>query len=336
MRQPTRLTLQEVAEQWLEGAKAGAIRARSRKPYKPSALRGYEHSLKQYVLPTLGTKKLSNIDRSDIQALVERLLAEGLSPSTVRNALLPLRAIYRRGLRQGIVAVNPTRDIELPLAEARRTVDLDKADIEPLLSALPEADQPLWATAFYAGLRRGELRALRWEDVDLARGAIRVERGWDDKEAEIEPKSKKGRRVVPLTPTLRDYLAEHKMRTGRAGTDLVFGTGPRQPFTPSNIRKRAAKAWERANAKQREEGLPLLVPVTLHQARHAYVSLMADAGFTLERIGDYVGHSSAYMTDRYRHLMRDHLAEAARQFDDYLARDGSTNAPTNAQAAQTA
>jgi integrase len=61
-----------------------------------------------------------------------------------------------------------------------------------------------------------------------------------------------------------------------------------------------------------------LEPIGLHELRHSYVSWMHDAGFSLERIGEYVGHSSAYMTDAYRHLLDGHEAEAAERFEDYL------------------
>ena len=72
---------------------------------------------------------------------------------------------------------------------------------------------------------------------------------------------------------------------------------------------------ERTKLEQAE-----LRPIGLHELRHSYVSLMHDAGFSLERIGDYVGHSSAYMTDAYRHLLEGHEAEAAERFEDYLER----------------
>ena len=72
-----------------------------------------------------------------------------------------------------------------------------------------------------------------------------------------------------------------------------------------------------------------LQPIGLHECRHTFVSIAHDAGLTLERIGDYVGHSSAYLTDRYRHLIDGHEAEAAKLFDDYL-----TRADTSARIAQ--
>jgi integrase len=64
---------------------------------------------------------------------------------------------------------------------------------------------------------------LRWEDVDLAAGVVRVRRAWDDYEGEIEPKSAKGTRTVPISALLRDHRTEHKAKTGRNGRDFVFG-----------------------------------------------------------------------------------------------------------------
>ena len=99
-----------------------------------------------------------------------------------------------------------------------------------------------------------------------------------------------------------------------------------EPFTPTHVRKRALKAWAAENTKRFDREQAPLTPIGLHECRHTYVSLMFAAGFSLEEIGDYVGHSSAYMTDRYRHLLEGHEAEAARRFDEYLARQGSRRA----------
>jgi integrase len=101
----------------------------------------------------------------------------------------------------------------------------------------------------------------------------------------------------------------------------VFGRSATASFTPTHVRDRALAAWAAAavGAFLRSETLDL-EPIGLHELRHSYVSLMHDAGLSLERIGDYVGHSSAYMTDAYRHLLDGHEAEAAERFEAYLAR----------------
>jgi integrase len=188
LRAPTRTTLEQAAADWLVGAKQGVIRTRSGEPYKPSALRAYEQALRTKILPALGLLRLSTVTRSAVQDLVDRLVAEGLSPSTVRNAILPLRAIYRRAISRSDVLVNPTLGVALPAVRAKRERVAQPAEAQALLDALQPEDRPVWAAALYAGLRRGALRALRWQDVDFEAGVIRVERSWDDKEGPIAPK----------------------------------------------------------------------------------------------------------------------------------------------------
>jgi Phage integrase, N-terminal SAM-like domain len=91
LRAPTRTSLAEAAEDWLCAARAGIARTRSGDPYKPSALRSYEEALKTKILPELGPMRLSAVDRVAVQDLVDRLVAAGLAPSTVRNSVLHFR-----------------------------------------------------------------------------------------------------------------------------------------------------------------------------------------------------------------------------------------------------
>ncbi len=123
---------------------------------------------------------------------------------------------------------------------------------------------------------------------------------------------------MPIVAVLRDQLVE--LKAASDGHEVVFGSIHGQPFTPSNIRKRAAAAWAAENAKRAEREPPPLRPIGLHECRHTFVSLMHDAGLSLERIGDYAGHSSTYMTDRCRHLLAGHEDETRRLVDAYLAR----------------
>src|SRR5215212_10148788 len=225
MRAPTRTTLEEAAEDWLAAANAGLARTRSGDPYKPSALRSYEEALQTKVLPELGKLRLSSVDRVAVQDLVDRLVAEGLAPSTVRNAVLPLRAIFRRAVARSEVVQNPTLELSLPAVRGRRERVARPGEARALIAAAPEADRALWATALYAGLRRGELQVLRFEDVDFEADLIRVERSWDQKAGPIAPKSRAGRRRVPLVGALKRELAAHKLRQSVGGEGFALGSG---------------------------------------------------------------------------------------------------------------
>jgi integrase len=149
---------------------------------------------------------------------------------------------------------------------------------------------------------------------------IRVERGWDDVDGAIAPKSEKGTRRVPVAGELRRYLLAHKMRTGRDGDELLFGRTAGEPFTPTHVRKKARQAWAAAAVGAFLRGEPAgLDPIGLHECRHTFVSLMHSAGCSLEAIGDYVGHSSTYLTDRYRHLIEGQAEQDAERLDAFLS-----------------
>ncbi len=255
---PSKITVGDELMAWLEAARAGAIRNRSGKAYKPSSLRSYERAIRNRILPDeIAGRRVSDVRRMEVQDFADALLAEGLDGSTVANILNPLQAVFRRLVRREVVAVNPTLDIELPRSARRRERILTPQQAAAYLAALPAEERALWATAFYAGLRRGELRALRVFDVDLARSELHVLRSWDAVEQEIDPKSDAGRRTIPVVAVLRDYLDEHLLRSERTGRDLVFGRSPSDAFVPSTVRNRANRAWERAAMK----------PVMLHECR---------------------------------------------------------------------
>lgn len=304
LRAPTRTTLREAADEWLAGAREGTVRSRNGRVYKPATLRGYERALDKRVLPALGHMRLSEVRRMDVQDLADRLLAEGHDPSTILNTLDPLRAIFRRAIQREQVAVSPCVNLDLPKPQGKRDRIASPDEARALLDALPDEDRALWATAFYAGLRRGELRGLRWSDVDLPGREIHVRRSWDDDEGAIDGKSEAADRTVPIVGELARHLAAHKLRTG--GGELVFAVDGR-PFVPSTVRRRALAAWKGMR------------PIGLHEARHTFASILIAAGVNAKAITEAMGHASVTMTfDRYGHLMPDGRDEARSRVDAYL------------------
>jgi integrase len=156
------ISMRAAVEQFIAGARAGAVRNRSGDTYKPSALRGIDEAFRLRVVPDLGPRQLADVKRGDLQLLVGRMQAASLSPSTVRNTINAVRALYRWATQHDLVEpdANPTVGLALPAVRGRRDRIASPQEAELLLGALPEADRSLWTSALRTGLRRGELRAL--------------------------------------------------------------------------------------------------------------------------------------------------------------------------------
>ena len=134
-----------------------------------------------------------------------------------------------------------------------------------------------------------------------------------------EPKSRAGRRTVPISKALREHLIAHRLRAGRT-TGLAFGHTADAPFHDSTILRRARDAWEDAE----------LDPIGLHEARHTFASLMIGVGVNAKALLTYVGHASVTLTlDRYGHLFPGNEEAGAGLLDADLER--ATGAQTGAQ-----
>ena len=144
-----------------------------------------------------------------------------------------------------------------------------------------------------------------------------MERSWDIAEGRpIEPKSRAGRRSVPIPSLLRDYLIEHKLTTD-CEHGLAFGHSEQVPFNPGALWRRALIAWRQ--------------PIGLHECRHTFASMMIAAGVNAKALSSYLGHASVTISyDRYGHLMPGNEQEAAGLLDAYLSRaDTGARLPPN-------
>jgi integrase len=323
LRAPTPVTLEEAWRDWYSAALAGKVLTHNGVRYKPSTLRSYrlgmerpvvkEHRNERSVLDLMGGRRLSSISRNDIQDLVGEMLGRELSPSSIRNAVMPLRVVLARAVERGEIPATPFLGLRLPRVEGVREANATPEDAVHLIAALPEADRVLWACAFYGGLRLGEIQALDWANVDLDARRLRVARSWDGTaKVFIDPKTKTSIRSVPILSPLRNELIAHRLRSGRA-IGLVFGVDGMSPFVASTVRRRAFRVWADAG----------LQAVGFHACRHSFVSFAIAAGLNAKAISSYAGHSQISTTyNRYGHLLDGHETQAASLLDSYLAQHG--------------
>jgi integrase len=294
-------TLNAALDDWVELLRAGGERTRSGDPYKPGTIRDYERCIRRFGFrEALGHYRVRELRTTDAQRWVDDMVrSEKMKPATIDAAVTPLKAFYRRAIIRGDATTNPFVGIMKPAVRCKVREGVSPVLAAAMLEVLPVEDRRVWAIAFYAGLRRGEIIGLDpARDVDLAAGVIHVRRGWDMIDGEVEPKSRKGKRKVPIPALLRDYL------------DAIDGPlGEPNWIARTNVR--AARAWTAA-------GLPT---ITLHEARHTYASFMNAAGVNAKALSTFMGHATIAVTlDLYGHLFPGSEDEAATLLDAYLAR----------------
>jgi integrase len=258
------------------------------------------------VLDEIGHERLREIPLPQLQRFVDKLAADGLAPATITTAITPIRAIYRRARQPGEVHANPVAGISVPAVDRRQTRFATAEQVEAIIAGLSSArDRAPVGGRPVCGLRRGEITALHREDVDLATGVLRVERGWDEVEGEIAPKSRHGRRKVPIPAVLRDHL------------DARLPDAPASGRIFRNVRESYDRGRDAATAAGVE-------PPTLHECRHGYASLMIAAGVNVKALSTFMGHANIRITlDQYGHLLQGAEDEAAELLDAFLAADSA-------------
>lgn len=222
----------------------------------------------------------------------------GLSPTSVNKFLRVLRAVMKVAVRYGRIDRNPAEDVRLPQPRFKGSY-LDRAEhVEALLDAAGEQDggrrlraghgRALLATLALAGLRIDEALSLRWRDVDLAGGTLRVSRS----------KTEAGEREVDLLPLLRDELVGLKMRRDPEPDAYVFETGRGGKDSPSNVRNRVLRpAVEAADAALVEAGRdPLPDRLTPHSLRRTFASVLVGLGDDPAYVMAQIGHTHAGFT----------------------------------------
>ena len=167
----------------------------------------------------------------------------------------------------------------------------------------------------FCGLRAGELRALRWQHVDLARAAITVRESLPvdarDENETTDPKTRAGVRTVPIPPFVHDTLTALRVATSPSDGDRVFPSGDGGPFARTSVLRRTRAAWKAAK----------LNPIGLHEARHSAVSMWIRSGLDVRMVSELAGHvSPAFTLQRYSHVFETDVDHAARVFAAYLER----------------
>ena len=268
-----------------------------------------ESMVRNLVKPHIGDKRLCKLSPADVRAMYRSLLAD-LTPSTVGRVHAILKQAMRDAVRDKHIRTNPLDDVKAPKQQRKEKDVLTADEVRRLLETV-RGDR--FECAFYLcallGLRIGETLALRFEDVDLERGTIRVERTLYHGEV-MPPKTLSSRRTLTLPSKALEALVRHCESSSKP-RGYLFATASGKPVDVSNFYK---WSWKPA---LRKAGLS--ETLTPHQLRHGTASLLLNQNVPVPVVSKYLGHANPGITMKvYAHMIDGTSGIAAEGIDDAL------------------
>jgi integrase len=296
----TGVTFEEAASEWLRYIEHDRER-------KPSTVAGYRALLRSQLLPAFGDMPIESVTTPMLQHWIVGIER---SSSTRTKLLVLLHGIFARAHKVYGLPSNPVADVEKP--RNRQSGDIEvflPEEVRALVRAAASSqDAAIYLTAAFTGLRRGELLALRWRDVDFAGQVLRVRASYADG-ALTTPKSGKVR-SVPLAPEVATALAALGHRKVWTGDDDLVFVGPGGSFMDGRgLRRRYLTATKRAGLR----------PLRFHDLRHTFGTRMIGKA-DIRRVQEWMGHSDIQTTMKYLHYVprEDDAALVAAAFAEEL------------------
>ena len=292
---------------------------------RPNTQMSYERRIYQHIIPNLGPIPLNKLTTGDIQqfyaALKQsgRLLrqdqyGEGLSDPTVRGIHTTFHATLDKAVSEKIIPRNPSDFCRLPSAKAREMQVLAPEEIQRLLiQAKEDGCFELLLLELSTGLRRGEICALRWDDLNFKTGELQVKRQVHRVKGELvvsEPKTKASNRSVILPAPVLIVLSNYKIETNSVWM-FPSPLNSDSPRDPTAVRKRLTTILKRADCKH----------IRFHDLRHTFATASLEHGMDIKTLSTIIGHvSTATTLNVYSHVTDEMRKTAAAKIDRGIAK----------------
>jgi integrase len=280
----------------------------------PRSREVYLEQIDRRIVPVLGEIELQKLRPAHVKEWIDKLRSTGsirtggeISGNMARQIFRTLRAALRDAVMVELISRNVCDSVKAPRKKKPKVEILSRDGITAVLESLAGSQlYPIASLALASGCRRGELLALRWTDIELGRGVVKVERALEETKAGIrfkETKTEGGERSISLPASIVDVLVAHrkaqlerrmKLGLGKPGAcALVFCDDAGEPIGPNAL----SVIWRRALAKHK---LPV---VTFHALRHTHASALIAAGVDVVAVSRRFGHSTpAFTLSVYAHL----------------------------------
>lgn len=297
----TALTVAELVDAYLE---------RGRQRWSTNTVATYRLLARRQIGPNLGSIRATELTPARVQRWIDTLAADGLSAAVIENARTVLGGACREAVRLGALPTDPVAGTRVPARKRTKKITWSAAEVGRVLAA---TKGDVWLHAYYAtalttAMRPGELRALRWGDIDLEAGVATVQRTMtrgEDYRHRIGETTKTGRtRTVALPPETvaalrahrRDQAARRLAAPAWHDVGTVFDRGDGNPVAQQTMSTRHRLTCDRA-------GVPR---IRMHDLRHTSATLLMERGIHPKIVADLLGHSSVTITlDTYSHVSAD-------------------------------
>jgi integrase len=282
---------------------------------RPRTYESYASLVRVHLVPGLGKHQLSQLSTQHVQTFLNDKAASGLSPRTVQYLRAVLRIALNQARKWKLVTHNVAADAEPPRQRRREVAALSRDEARRILTAFAgDAMEALVLVSLSLGLRQGEALGLRWQDIDLDAGRLRVRHQVQKHGGEwrfVEPKSKKSRRTITLPAFVVDSLRAHRTAQVEqrlslgplwSDHDLVFPSAVGTPQDGHNV-------LHRFQARLAAAGLPKM---RWHDLRHGTASILLAEGVPMRVIMEILGHSQIGTTaNLYAHVAPEVVRDAA-------------------------
>lgn len=303
-----RMTVERFLDKWLDAV---------RPTLRPRGYQSYESHVRLYLKPKIGRVPLRRLSPADVQQLLGELSATGLSPQTVVHVRATLRRALSYAERWSMVPRNVARLVDPPRVEEYRVDPMTSEQARHFLTHIRgHRLYSLFLFALTTGARQGEILAVTWDAIDWTKGEVSIRRSLqrvDGRMQPVETKTKRSRRVVPLTATTLEVLREQQKRQYAEGTvsdtGLVFTTTVGTPLNGPDLTRTFQALLEDA-------GLPRW---RFHDLRHSAASIWIANGVPLRVVMELLGHSTIKVTaDTYAHVVSELTRDAADRMESAL------------------
>lgn len=325
-----RWTVKTWLTHWVEDIAALTVR--------PNTLSGYRVAVYVHLIPGLGAHRLERLEPEHLERLYTKMQAKGSKPATAHQAHRVIRAALNEALRRGYLTRNVASLAKAPKVTEEEVVPYSVTEVQALLAAAArQRNSARWAVALALGLRQGEALGLKWADVDLEQGMMRVrqarqrpkyahgcskpcgrkhagrcpQRVQTNQDAD-ETKSRAGKRTIGLPEELVRLLKLHRAEQDREritarqlwqGDDWVFASETGQPLIPRTD-------WDRWKELLKSAGIR---DGRLHDARHTAATVLLILGVNERAVMALMGWSSSAMVARYQHMIDPIRTQVAEQ-----------------------